>query len=195
MAIDFSRLTTRWAIVRHVSNILSLAILIMLTALLSIVNMDSTWFYADGMGVVNVLVPLGAVNLPLLLNTRNRTPPNLSKQNCWSILWNTISLCLTLFLGWYHPGADIAMDFVTMGMNFGMGGMLIAWVAPLPSNYYSTADALCEKDNYYDTYDAQACSDSKTVDGVEWTAGVLLLIVGYVLPSAFHMLLWGEARC
>ena len=96
-------------------------------------------------------------------------------QNAWSIIWHTVSLSMTLVKRQpYHPGADIAMDFMGWGLNWGMGIVVLIWVS-----YTRRLSDECDNTaSYY--YDASLCSEKEAADGIQLTAGALCVLVGYV---------------
>lgn len=48
-------------------------------------------------------------------------------QAGWSFLWTTISLSINFCGKAYHPGVDIAMEFIGLGLAVGTNWLLIWW--------------------------------------------------------------------
>lgn len=150
--MPFSTLRSRLTFslyVRLTALVLSVIAIIMLAATVTINNNDDT-LYADGWG-------------PFMSGITLTGP-------CWTVLWCSIVLLLCLINHAYHPGADIAMDFLGWGLNWSFGILGLMWMGDL---YF--VDYQCN--NSY-AHDAGDCALAKKVTGLVITSDVVCLIVG-----------------
>lgn len=149
-----SALLTPWSLVRLAALILSLTGIIMLASILPTINAHIDILYAYD---VETLYPaLAFAGL------------------AWTALYAGAWLFKVLADGGraWHPGIDVALDFIGWGLNWGMGGLLLAWIAD--PDFLRDA---CGDDGLYVERD---CRLARLVTGVEWTVGLLTIIVGYV---------------
>lgn len=140
----------RWLILRLAATLLCIASVCMLGSLLP--AFDDTRFFGDGSSATFVSLPFAG--------------------NLWTILYNGIVLILFFCHRPYHPGVDIAMDFMGWGLNWAMAIMLIIW-----TTYAEFTEYECDPD-----YNGSAafCSTARRIDGIQWMAAILTLAAGYV---------------
>ena len=151
-------LLTRWPFLRLISVLLSSISIIMLGSILPVIEGNDI-FYGDGLEDAFNCFPLAG--------------------NCLTVLYSGITLIVFLAKSnkngkeerpW-HPGADIAFDFLAWGLNWAMGILLFTWVGM----DYDDPAWYCERDQFYSERD---CSETKAVVGVQTTASILTLVVG-----------------
>lgn len=73
-------------------------------------------------------------------------------------------------------GVEIGLDFLGLGFNWGFAGALISWCV-----YMNHTASICDEDHgqYQQKYD-KLCRQGKTLDGLEYSSGAFLLLIGYV---------------
>lgn len=148
--MGLAALFTRWPILRLIAILFSAAALIMLGAIFPVINGNDI-FYGDGLETVYVALPWAG--------------------NCWTIIFHGAYLLTLLILGSpWHPGMDIAFDFIAWGLNWGMGIMLVIWTA-----FADDISIYCQRDSVYDEYD---CRQMTAVTAVQYIGGILTVVVG-----------------
>ena len=91
-------------------------------------------------------------------------------QPSWSFIWEVIATSLRAFNILYHPGVEIALEFLPFGANAAIAGMVIYW-----QTYIRETDMYCGKGGYgYDRYD---CQLEKRFDGLMYSSGAFMLVV------------------
>lgn len=147
-----STILTRWPLLRLTGLVLAIPTIIMLASIIPLTDQDG--FVDDGMNKAFTCFPFAG--------------------NCWTVLYNGSMLLVLVVRGSYHPGIDIAMDFLGWGLQWAMGILLVIW-----RSMSSDVEWTCD----YRGADSQACANSKKMSGIQWAGGILSIVIGYEDPS------------
>ncbi|KAK3050102.1 hypothetical protein LTR09_008757 [Extremus antarcticus] len=160
-----SALTRPTTILRFTILLFSIVTIILLGLAYRLTGPAADWeFYGDGPGRAFPAMCFAAV--------------------AWSIIWSATAVGMTLGHVDYHPGVEIGLDFLGLGFNWGFAGALISWCV-----YMNHTASICDEDHgrYQQKYD-KLCRQGKTLDGLEYSSGAFLLLIG-----CCHLIIFIEA--
>ncbi|KAK5174462.1 uncharacterized protein LTR77_001542 [Saxophila tyrrhenica] len=143
--------------------ILSAVAAILLGLAYPLTGAGANWvFYADGITQVCVAITFIAAG--------------------WSITWSVVALGLAFFGINWHPGVDITLDFIGLGVDVGFAANLMAWIA-----YVIDTNYLCDE-GYPGGYGyKKGCEQGKQLGGYVYSSGALLLLAGCCHLALFVM--------